>query len=67
MKKEEKGDALFLTIDVDFFDGVQKMTVEKRKYPYFYNIFYKYLTFALPYVDCLYENTLARPQQLLCP
>lgn len=42
VKKEEKGDALFLTIDVDFFDGVQKMTVEKRKYPYFYK-YYLYL------------------------
>ena len=37
--EEAKGDSIFRTIQVDFFDGVEKATVEKRKYPYFYKYY----------------------------
>lgn len=40
--EEKKEDSLFRTIDVDFYEGVQKATIEKRKYPYFYK-YYLYL------------------------
>lgn len=34
---EEEG--LFRSIPVDFFEGVETMTMEKRKYPYFYKYY----------------------------
>lgn len=37
-----EGDSVFRQIDVDFYEGVLTMTVEKRKYPYFYK-YYLYL------------------------
>lgn len=40
--EEKKGDSVFLSIDVDFYEDVKKATVEKKKYPYFYK-YYLYL------------------------
>ena len=34
--EEMKGDSVFRSIPVDFYETVKKITVEKRKYPYFY-------------------------------
>ena len=34
--EEMKGDSVFRSISVDFYETVKKKTVEKRKYPYFY-------------------------------
>ena len=42
VKEEVKADSVFRSIDVDFFDGIEKAVVEKRKYPYFYK-YYLYL------------------------
>lgn len=41
-KEERSGDSVFYTMDVDFCQGVSEMTVEKKKYPYFYK-YYLYL------------------------
>lgn len=38
-KEEGKGDSVFRSINVDFLDGVEKATAEKRKYPYFYKYY----------------------------
>jgi len=34
-----KGDSVFRSLDVDFFNQITKATVEKRKYPYFYKYY----------------------------
>jgi hypothetical protein len=37
--EERKGDSVFRSIPVDFYETVKKITVEKRKYPYFYKYY----------------------------
>ena len=39
--EEVKGESIFRSIDIDFYDTVKKITVEKRKYPYFYKYFFQ--------------------------
>jgi hypothetical protein len=34
-----KGDSVFRSMDVDFYPNVKKITMEKRKYPYFYKYY----------------------------
>lgn len=34
-----EGDSVFRSTPVDFFEGVSSMTMEKRKYPYFYKYY----------------------------
>lgn len=35
-KEYEKGDSVYRSLEVDFYENVKTMTVEKRKYPYFF-------------------------------
>lgn len=35
-KEYKKGDSIFRTLEVDFAQNIKTMTVEKRKYPYFF-------------------------------
>ncbi|MDO4554304.1 MAG: hypothetical protein Q4B70_04060 [Lachnospiraceae bacterium] len=35
----QEGESIFRTLFVDFYDSVKKMTVEKRKYPYFFKYY----------------------------
>ena len=38
VNERTEGDSAFRTMDVDFYEGISNVTVEKRKYPFFYSI-----------------------------
>lgn len=42
VEERREGDSIYRSLAVDFFDSVEEMTVEKRKYPYFFK-YYLYL------------------------
>lgn len=39
VKETTKGDSVFRTIPVDFLEDVEQVTVEKKKYPFFYKYY----------------------------
>lgn len=39
VNERTEGDSVFRTMDVDFYEGISNVTVEKRKYPFFYKYY----------------------------
>ena len=39
VKEEHRGESVFRTLSVDFYPSVDTMTVERRKYPYFFKYY----------------------------
>lgn len=39
VEEQREGDCIFRRLEVDFFEEVEVMTVERRKYPYFYKYY----------------------------
>lgn len=69
VEEKKEGDSLFRTLAVNFWDGAKKITVEKRKYPYFYK-YYLYLDEGTEPVDLKSEQgirLLLAFYQTYCP